>query len=132
MVCPGIIENPLFMKSRSLGKWGEDYAYNKLINKGYKLIGRNYQTPFGEIDLIFQKQDCLYFIEVKTLKSSLFGLPREKVSRKKLDHLTKSILYFTEKFDYKNLNIKILIAEVINKDNDWQFELTPVEVVDDR
>ncbi|MBT9130078.1 MAG: hypothetical protein DDT40_00143 [candidate division WS2 bacterium] len=117
------------MKNQTLGKWGEDYTCNKLVSTGYKLIERNYQTPFGEIDLIFQKGTNLYFIEVKTLHSHLFGLPREKVGRNKIKHICKSILYFMGRFNSKELNLHIMVAEVINKENELHLELIPVEVL---
>ena len=117
------------MKNKTIGKWGEDYTCNKLLSTGYKLIERNYRTPFGEIDLIFQKGTNLYFIEVKTQHSPFFGLPREKVGRKKISHICKSVLYFMGRFNSKELNIQIMVAEVINKDNDLHFELIPVEVL---
>ncbi|MBT9174610.1 MAG: hypothetical protein DDT22_00270 [candidate division WS2 bacterium] len=117
------------MKNKILGKWGEDYTCNKLISTGYKLIERNYRTPFGEIDLIFQKGAYFYFIEVKTQNSPFFGLPREKVNRKKIIHLSKSVIYFMGRFNSKDANIQIMVAEVINKDNEVHFELIPVEVL---
>lgn len=117
------------MKNKAFGKWGEDYTCNKLVSTGYKLIERNYRTPFGEIDLIFQKGMNLYFIEVKTQHSLLFGLPKEKVNQKKINHICKSVLYFMERCNTKELNIQIMVAEIINKDSDFHFELIPIEVL---
>ncbi len=58
-------------KKRELGDWGEQEAVRFLIEKGYTIIERNFQTRQGEIDIIaihkkmhFGKTVC--FIEVKT------------------------------------------------------------------
>ena len=49
-----------------LGQKGESIAANFLQSQGYDFIARNYHCPFGEIDLIAEKDGELIFFEVKT------------------------------------------------------------------
>jgi len=62
----------MFIKSKNLGKIGEDVAVNYLKKeKKYKILERNFRYKnFGEIDIIAQnkrnKQKPIIFVEVKT------------------------------------------------------------------
>lgn len=52
---------------RKFGDIGEKEAESYMANRGYKIIERNYRIKnLGEIDLISEKDDKLYFFEVKT------------------------------------------------------------------
>lgn len=58
-------------KKRELGDWGEEQAVRFLIEKGYTIIERNFQTRQGEIDIIATHEkkhfgETLCFVEVKT------------------------------------------------------------------
>lgn len=50
----------------SFGKWGEDVAVNFLLERGYEILARNWRHEHKEIDIIAQKDNTLYFVEVKT------------------------------------------------------------------
>lgn len=62
-----------------MGKWGEALAANFLRKKRYEIIGANFKSRYGEIDLIACKGDILAFVEVKLRKSSEFAEARENV-----------------------------------------------------
>lgn len=53
-------------QKRKTGDLGEDLAVKFLEKKGYKIIERNYWRPWGEIDIITEKNKNLHFIEVKS------------------------------------------------------------------
>ncbi len=63
------------MSNLSLGKQGEEIAADFLKKKGMKILERNFRTPFGEIDVITEKNRKLHFVEVKTRRSTKFGKP---------------------------------------------------------
>ncbi|MBN2394993.1 MAG: YraN family protein [Candidatus Atribacteria bacterium] len=64
----------------SLGKIGEELAKNYLSKNGHTILEQNYKVPFGEIDLISEKDHCLCFVEVKARKSISSGLPEESIT----------------------------------------------------
>lgn len=75
------------------GKFGEDVACEYLVNKGYKVIERNFRRPWGELDIIAKSPDkILVFVEVKTVKqnSGEFIGPEEQLTRAKMEKLKKS------------------------------------------
>ena len=51
----------------SLGKLGERYAANYLIKHKYKLVESNFQSRFGEIDIIVKNKSYLVFVEVNSI-----------------------------------------------------------------
>jgi putative endonuclease len=51
---------------RALGELGERLAAEHLVRKGYEVLGTNFRTRFGELDLIAADENCLVFCEVKS------------------------------------------------------------------
>ena len=76
------------MANRGLtGAWGEALAAEHLRKNGFTLVGRNYRSRFGEIDLIAQSRRYVVFVEVKLRKSADFAAAREFVDRRKQERL---------------------------------------------
>lgn len=81
---------------QAIGKWGEELAVNFLINKGYKIIGRNIRTPYGEIDILATCDQTLVFAEVKTRMNRLFGNPETAINHRKISHMEDSAQYYIQ------------------------------------
>jgi putative endonuclease len=54
--------------TQKTGQTGEDLAAKFLINRGFKIVERNYRKKWGEIDIIAEKAGILHFVEVKALR----------------------------------------------------------------
>jgi putative endonuclease len=50
---------------RSRGIAGEDAAAELLAALGYRVLGRNFRTRYGELDIVAVDRDCLVFCEVR-------------------------------------------------------------------
>ena len=50
---------------RARGIAGEDAAAEMLSALGYELVGRNFRTRHGELDIVAVDGDCLVFCEVR-------------------------------------------------------------------
>ena len=59
-----------------LGGRGEKIAASFLRRQGYRIIEKNYRTRLGEIDIVAREDEDLVFVEVKTRRSTEFGLPQ--------------------------------------------------------
>ena len=56
----------VFLNTRSIGSRYESAACGYLIDKGYKILERNYKNKLGEIDIIAESaDDVLVYCEVK-------------------------------------------------------------------
>ena len=67
-------------KTKNIGSYGEGLALDFLRNKGYLLLEKNWRWSRAEIDLIFQYDQTLVIVEVKTRSSSFFGHPASMLS----------------------------------------------------
>ncbi|MGN0822396.1 MAG: YraN family protein [Candidatus Gallimonas sp.] len=76
-------DSPKDVRAKVLGRRGEALVCKYLKKRGYRILERNYRTPFGEADLVAQKDDEIVFVEVKARESDAFGLPVEAVTRAK-------------------------------------------------
>jgi putative endonuclease len=54
---------------RRHGQLGEQIAEAHLAHRGYTIVGRNFRTRYGELDLIATDEHALVFCEVKTRTS---------------------------------------------------------------
>jgi putative endonuclease len=103
-------------RRQRLGKWGEQVAEEFFTSLGYKILSRNFRTPYGEIDLIvevdFQSVKTIVFVEVKTRTSRSFGTPEEAVNARKKDHLLASIQFYMQNFPAEaNWRIDVIAIE---------------------
>lgn len=97
------------MDTRELGSMGEKLACGYLVDKGYKILGKNYKVRFGEIDIIARKKwklfarfdKTIHFVEVKTLiASGRDYFPEERVDFKKQRKLKQMAEIWLEKNSY--------------------------------
>lgn len=65
------------------GRWAESFAASALEERGMRIVGRNFRTRFGEVDLIAADGETLCFVEVRARRSSAFGTPSETVTASK-------------------------------------------------
>ena len=73
--------------TKLLGRWGEEQTAAYLRRRGWKIIGLNYSTRFGEIDVIAENRRYMAFVEVKLRKSSTFAEAREFVTASKQEKI---------------------------------------------
>lgn len=83
------------LHNRKLGLKGEAKARRYLKFHGWKILEKNFKTPFGEIDIIAQKRGVIAFIEVKTRLSDGYGTPSEAVTdARKRRYISGAKYYF--------------------------------------
>lgn len=99
-----------------LGQVGEEIAIEYLKENNYKILEKNYKRPWGEIDIIAQKDKKIIFFEVKTLKRCGF-LPEESITQKKKIILQRTAeIYIQEKKISLERQIDVIGIEFIAKD----------------
>ena len=78
--------------NRSLGSAGEEIAVQWLNGHGFHILARNVRTAYGELDLVAERAGVVHVIEVKTRRSTGFGVPLEAIDTRKQQHLRRSTL----------------------------------------
>lgn len=81
-------------RKQKFGKAGEDFAAAVLELSGYEVLRRNFRCKSGEMDLIAERDQELFFIEVKTRSNTAFGLPGEAVTEVKKQHMRRTAAAF--------------------------------------
>ena len=62
------------MSDKAYGHNAEQIVAKLLTSRGYKIRTQNYYKPYGEVDIIAQKDDLILFVEVKCRKNPLFDM----------------------------------------------------------
>lgn len=86
-----------------LGKSGEEYAYEYLANKGFRILEKNWRHNRDEVDLIARHAEYLVIVEVKTRSTVYFGEPEVFVTRKKQSFMIRAANAY---INYKNINLE--------------------------
>ena len=80
-----------------LGAFGEDAACAYLKKRRYSIVGRNFSTRFGEIDVIAQDRRYIVFAEVKLRKDDSHGAAMEFVTPAKQRRIIRAAEYWLMK-----------------------------------
>jgi putative endonuclease len=95
-----------------VGRAGEDLAVRFLKKKGYKLLERNHESPFGEIDLIFMDKGTVVFVEVKTRTSEAFGRPSDAVGPAKRKRIARAAKAYLSRKGYEDRKARMDVLSV--------------------
>lgn len=77
--------------TRAVGAFGESIAEKFLLEKGYKIIKKNFQFgKIGEIDIVAEDKEVLVFVEVKLRTAKSYGDPLESITPKKVANLRRT------------------------------------------
>lgn len=111
-------------KSQKIGELGEDIACKFLMKHDFQILERNYIKKWGEIDIIAEKDQKLYFMEVKSVscvtlpdfkdENPFIKRPEENMHPWKLKRLSRTIQTY-------------LIHKRIGNTS-WQFDLLLVYI----
>lgn len=119
----------------NLGQAGEAMVAKDYQSRGYKLLERNYIFPFGkrmgEIDLIFEFNHEIIFVEVKARSNNKFGGPFEAVDFNKQRKLIKTAkLYLNLHPKFRDYDYRIDVAGV-DIDNPYEPVIILTNAIED-
>lgn len=102
------------MNTRAIGSVGENVAADYLKKIGYKVIERNFNCRYGEIDIIARHKDYYVFIEVKSRNSLAFGHPVEAVKPYKQNRIVLSAQYWLLNNRLTGVPVRFDVVEVLD------------------
>ena len=106
--------SPKNLYKKLLGLKGEKLAEKTLKKQGYKIIKTNYVTPFGEADLVCEKEGVTVFVEVKTRTSLKYGTPAQAVDYKKQKKYRDIANYYLKSNDLTDIPISFTVVEILD------------------
>ena len=90
-----------------IGAAGEDFTADRMKQRGYRILARNYQTRYGELDIIAASPRYIVFVEVKTRKNNNFGTPLEAITQTKLNNIKTGVFSYLQSTSHKYKNFRI-------------------------
>ena len=117
-------------ENRKFGDAGESIAQDFLLSGGFAICETNYKKPWGEIDIVAEKDGIIRFIEVKTstyYPNSSFT-PEIRVDwrkKRKLKRICETYLY--ESKAPKDQEWQIDVISVILNEDDSVREINHIE-----
>lgn len=75
------------MSTTSAGRQAETAAANYLLQNGFTILSRNWHTRWCEIDIVAQKKETVYFVEVKYRRTNNWGGGVDYITPKKLQQM---------------------------------------------
>lgn len=103
-----------------MGFFAEHYAAEYLKSKKYTILGHNYRKPWGEIDVIAEKEGIVIFVEVKASKKDIPGFePERRVDAHKRHRMARIARTYLSDNHYSD-------------DQPWQMDVVAVAFVKER
>ena len=103
-----------------LGHKGEAVAARYYQERGYLLLGHNYRTRMGELDLILYKEDLIVFAEVKTRTGRMLAAPAEAVDLYKQRRLRRAAELYLQNSPFAESRVRFDVVEVTPAEKGWQ------------
>jgi len=97
------------------GLKGQKAAEDYLIQKGYKVLARNYRIRTGEIDLVAEDNEYIVFVEVKFRRGLTYGLPREAVGATKQQRIIRTALHYLTRHNLTESDVRFDIVEILEQ-----------------
>jgi putative endonuclease len=106
-------------ETQKLGEIGENVAVKFLMKHGFKVINRNYTKKWGELDIVAEKGNKLYFIEVKSVaRETLDNVIHETSNYRPEDNM--------HPWKMKRMSRTIqtyLLSKKVSDETEWQVDL---------
>ena len=100
---------------QKIGEIGENKAIEFLMKQNFKILDRNYTKKWGEIDIVAEKDNKIYFIEVKSVSHETYSgyRPEDNMHPWKQKRLSRTIQTY-------------LLSKPIHEEKEWQVDLLVV------
>jgi len=111
-------------QSHDLGRIGEDLAVERLKEKGYKILKRNWRSGRTEIDIIAENSEFIVFVEVKTRTEEFKEDLKDAINRNK----QRAIVFAADnyiKWNKIDKEGRFDVVKVVKQGDDFIIEHTP-------
>ncbi len=103
------------MLSTDIGQKAEQNVAEYLNQRGFKILVRNWRRPRCEVDIVAQKDEVVYFVEVKYRGSDIQGEGFEYVTTKKQKQLLYAANLWCQESNFSG-DMRLLAASVSGTD----------------
>ncbi len=107
-----------------LGDQGERTAVRFLKKLGYRILERQHQDRFGEIDIIALDGNQIVFVEFKTRRTTGAGRPFEAVDQTKQNKIAKAALAWLKSQRRLNQSCRFDVISIVWESDSGSPEVT--------
>ena len=116
------IMNKANSRTGSAGRTGEERASEFLRGRGLRLIQRNFNCRWGELDLVMKDGATLVIVEVRLRASAEFGQAYETVNYKKQQKIIRTTKYFQQQMNWWGDVRFDVVAVTPRSDGEYEIE----------
>lgn len=99
-----------------LGAYGEQLVSEWYVERGYRVLARNWRCRDGEIDLVLGRGTTIVVCEVKTRSSDRYGSPFEAVTPAKSGRLRRlAARWVKECAPFRPEAVRVDVAGVVGR-----------------
>ena len=103
--------------AKLIGNFGENKISKLYRSKGYKIISRNFNCRYGELDIVAQKGNTVVIIEVKTRKNDSYANAKDFVDYNKQNKIKRTTDIFLQQNNLSDYFVRFDVAEVYTQNN---------------
>ena len=103
--------------AKLIGNLGENKVSRLYRLKGYKIISRNFNCRYGELDIVAQKGGTIVIIEVKTRKNDSYANAKDFVDYNKQNKIKRTTDIFLQQNNLSDYFVRFDVAEVYTQNN---------------
>lgn len=103
--------------NKRIGDSFEAQALHELQLLGWTILDAQYYTPYGEIDIVAIRADCLWFVEVKGSTGGTISW--ERVSKAKQKRMRQSIEHWLMEHDCIYVEMEAVVCFRTDDGLDW-------------
>ncbi len=132
--------------TQKVGSLGEELAVRFLVKRGYNILDRNYRRPWGELDIVAEKEGKIHFVEVKSVSARKGDVSDETISRKtspreqslayirlkrpKDRYRPEDNLHSSKLKRLRRIIQTYLTSKHVSDETNWQFDVATVYIDD--
>ncbi len=105
-------------ENKLVGDRGEKLAKEYLQIKGYKILGKNYRSKWGEIDIVAKDKEVVVFVEVKTKTDNRYGEPWEMVNQWKIEQVKRMGEAWCRDYGWEGSIRMDVVGIIVGEDDD--------------
>lgn len=96
------------------GAVAEELAAAALVEKGYRILDRNWRCRFGELDIVAEIGATLVIIEVRSRSGTTsFGTPSESVNARKMMQVRNTAQQYVHQKRHHERSVRFDVISII-------------------
>lgn len=94
------------------GRDSETVAAAYLQERGLEILERNVRCPLGEVDLVAREGGTYVFVEIRSYRSTRWGMAEESIGRTKMMRVVRVALWYLKRRGLLGMPVRFDVVAV--------------------